>query len=85
MTDEIIELVFKALGDETRRKILEQLRSGPKTTGEICEHFQMSRFGVMKHLRLLEAASLISVEWRGRERWNYLNAYTLQSVLTPWV
>lgn len=85
MRKEEIDLVFKALADPTRREILDQLRDGPRTTGVLCERFEMSRFGVMKHLKALEDAKLVTVEWRGRERWNYLNAYALQKAFERWI
>lgn len=76
--------IWKALADPVRRDILDRLRDGPRTTGSLCEGFAMSRFGVMKHLDALEAADLVAVERRGRERWNYLNAVALESALKRW-
>jgi DNA-binding transcriptional ArsR family regulator/uncharacterized protein YndB with AHSA1/START domain len=76
--------VWKALADPVRREILDRLRDGPRTTGALCEGFAISRFGVMKHLDALEAAELVAVERRGRERWNYLNAVALEGALKRW-
>jgi DNA-binding transcriptional ArsR family regulator len=78
--------VFKALGDDRRRKILDLLRDGPKTTGELCEHFKrMNRCTVMQHLGVLEAADLLIVKRSGRNRWNYLNVAPLQGIYDRWI
>jgi DNA-binding transcriptional ArsR family regulator/uncharacterized protein YndB with AHSA1/START domain len=82
---DIDEAIWKALGDHVRRTILDQLRDGPKTTGALAALFEQTRFGVMKHLDVLEGAGLIAVERRGRERWNYLNAPALKSALDRWL
>ncbi len=83
--DERGDSVWKALADGTRRTLLDVLRGGPKTTGELCALFEMSRFGVMKHLTVLEAAGLVVVERRGRERWNHLNAVPIREVYRRWM
>jgi DNA-binding transcriptional ArsR family regulator len=80
------DLVFKALADPTRRSILDRLRSGPATTGTLCaSHPDMSRFGVMDHLRVLHQANLITVEREGRTRWNHLNPVPIREVYLRWV
>ena len=79
------DLVWRALADPVRREILDRLRDGPQTTGALCAPFAQTRFGVMKHLDALEAAGLIAIERRGRERWNYLNGAALQAALTRWL
>lgn len=79
------EAVWKALSDPARRTILDLLRRGPRTTGALCEAFDMTRFGVMKHLRVLEGSNLIVVERKGRERWNYLNAVALKQATDRWL
>jgi DNA-binding transcriptional ArsR family regulator len=80
------DLVFKALADPTRRSILDHLRSGPATTGTLCGlHPEMSRFGVMDHLRVLHEANLIIVERDGRTRWNRLNPVPIREVYLRWV
>ncbi len=76
---------WRALADPTRRGILDLLRRGPRITGEVCDEFQISRFAVMKHLRVLEAANLVTVRKEGRECWNYLNATPLQSIYERWI
>ena len=78
-------LVWSALGDPTRRHLLDLLRGGPRTTGALCARFAMSRTAVMKHLDILEEARLITVRRKGRERWNYINAAPLRSVYERWL
>src|SRR5262245_43751271 len=77
--------VWPALADPNRRAILDLLRDGPRTTGQIASRFPSTRFAVMKHLRVLEAAGLVVVRRQGRERWNHLNAVPLQQVYDRWV
>ena len=73
--------VWKALADETRRRILEFLRDGPRTTGEIVEHIpRLSRFGVMKHLEVLRAVNLVLTRESGRNRVNALNVVPIRFV-----
>jgi DNA-binding transcriptional ArsR family regulator len=80
------DLVFKALSDATRRALLDALRDGPRTTGELCSmHPEMSRFGVMSHLKVLEEAGLVLVEREGRTRWNHLNPVPFREVVARWV
>ncbi len=80
------ELVWKCLADPTRRRILDLLRDGPRTTGDIAAEFgDVTRFAVMKHLAKLEAAGLVLVEARGRQKWHYLNAVPLQRIVERWV
>ena len=79
------EAVWKALADATRRTILDALRRGPRTTGDLCDLFEMTRFGVMKHLRLLEEAGLVLVERKGRERWNHLNPVPIREIYRRWI
>lgn len=80
-----LEPVWKALADPTRRRILDLLRDGPRTTGDLCDHFSTSRFAVMKHLGVLESAGLVLVRRKGRERWNYLNAAPVQAIADRWI
>jgi len=78
--------VFKALADPNRRKLLDRLfkRDG-QTLGELCERVDMTRFGVMKHLRVLEEAGLLVTEKRGREKLHYLNPMPIRLVHDRWV
>ena len=78
--------IFKALADPTRRRILDLLRESPKTTGELDSSFsRLSRCAVMKHLRILENAQLITVERKGKFRWNYLNSIPIQQIYNRWI
>src|SRR3954471_13342896 len=81
-----MDAVFKALADESRRKLLDQLhKSNGQTLGELSEHLDMSRQAVTKHLGLLEAAKLVSVVWRGREKLHYLNPVPLHEIYERWI
>jgi len=81
-----MDVVFKALADESRRKLLDQLhKSNGQTLGELCEHLDMTRQAVTKHLLLLEDAKLVVVVWRGREKLHYLNPVPLQEIYERWI
>ena len=80
------EPVWRALANATRRALLDALREGPLTTGELAARFgELSRFAVMQHLRVLEEAELVVVRRAGRRRYNYLNAVPIQAVYDRWV
>ena len=83
--DDADDLVFKALADRTRRHLMDLLRARAHTTNELCEHFDTSRFAVMKHLKVLVAANLVLIERRGRERFNLLNPVPLQRLQRRWL
>ena len=86
VSDRHTDRVFKALADRTRRRMLDLLADRPRTTGELAMAFpKLSRFAVMKHLRVLERAGLVIVSRDGRKRWNSLNAAPLKDVLRRWV
>jgi DNA-binding transcriptional ArsR family regulator len=81
-----MDAVFKALADESRRKLLDQLhRSNGQTLGELCAHLDMTRQAVTKHLLLLEAAHLVNVVWRGREKLHYLNPVPIHEISERWI
>src|SRR5437879_1310196 len=81
-----MDAVFKALADESRRKLLDQLqKNNGQTLGELCEHLDMTRQAVTKHLRLLEAANLVAVVWRGREKLHYLNPVPIHEIAERWI
>jgi DNA-binding transcriptional ArsR family regulator len=80
-----LDPVWKALADPSRRRILDLLRAGPRTTCDLCASFESTRFAVMKHLRVLEQAGLVSVRRTGRERWNYLNPIPIQTIYERWL
>ena len=78
--------IFKALGHQVRRQILDDLRDQPLTTGTLCGHFpELDRCTVMQHLGVLEDAELVIVERRGRERWNYLNPLPIHDIHERWI
>ena len=81
-----LDAVFKALADESRRKLLDQLhKNNGQTLGELCEHLDMTRQAVTKHLLLLEVANLVVVVWRGREKLHYLNPVPLHEIAERWI
>ena len=72
------DLVFKALADRTRRKLLDLLNANDsQTLSELCEHLEMTRQAVTQHLGVLEAANLVTTSWRGREKLHRLNPMPL--------
>lgn len=80
------DLIFKALADPSRRTLLDQLnRQDGQSLSELEAYLEMSRFGVMKHLRLLEEAGLITTEKVGREKHHFLNPVPIQLVYDRWV
>ncbi|MCY0903350.1 ArsR/SmtB family transcription factor [Arthrobacter sp. H14-L1] len=81
-----MDAVFKALADPTRRSLLDELyRADGQTLGALEGRFEMTRFGVMKHLKQLEDAGLIVVKRRGREKLHFLNAVPIRLIYDRWV
>jgi uncharacterized protein YndB with AHSA1/START domain/DNA-binding transcriptional ArsR family regulator len=81
-----VDEVFRALADPTRRSLLDELfREAGQTLGALQDRFEMSRFGVMKHLRLLEEAGLVVTRRRGREKLHFLNPVPIRLVHDRWV
>jgi DNA-binding transcriptional ArsR family regulator len=78
--------IFKALGDASRRFLLDLLfqRDG-QTLGELEGQLSMSRFGVMKHLKVLEKAGLVITRRQGREKLHYLNAVPIRLIHDRWI
>ena len=78
--------MFKALGDATRRDLLDLLfEKDGQTLNALCDHFEMSRFGVMKHLQILEEAGLVTTKKVGRSKYHYLNPVPIQQAYDRWV
>ena len=78
--------VFRALADPTRRSLLDELfREDGQTLTALEERFPLTRFGVMKHLHLLEEAGLVTTRRSGREKLHYLNAVPIRLVHDRWV
>jgi uncharacterized protein YndB with AHSA1/START domain len=81
-----VDEVFKALADPTRRALLDELfRDDGQTLSALEERFSMTRFGVMKHLKLLEEAGLVVSKRRGREKLHFLNPVPIRLVHDRWV
>ncbi len=81
-----MDTIFKALNDPARRALLDSLRQRDgQTLTELEEQLEMTRFGVMKHLKVLEDAHLIVTRRQGRFKHHYLNAMPLQDMLDRWV
>jgi DNA-binding transcriptional ArsR family regulator len=80
------DLVFKALADPTRRHLLDRLfeRDG-RTLTELDTELEMTRFGVMKHLRVLEDAGLVVSRRSGREKLHFLNPVPIQLLHDRWI
>jgi len=78
--------VFKALADPTRRHLLDRLykRDG-RTLSELESGLEMTRFGVMKHLRVLEDAGLVVTKRQGREKLHFLNVVPIRLVHDRWI
>jgi DNA-binding transcriptional ArsR family regulator len=78
--------VFKALADRTRRFLLDRLfEQDGRTLTELESELEMTRFGVMKHLRLLEQAGLIVTRRSGREKLHYLNPVPIRLIHDRWI
>jgi DNA-binding transcriptional ArsR family regulator len=78
--------VFKALADPTRRALLDELfRLDGQTLSALEQRLPMTRFGVMKHLKVLEEAGLVTTRRRGREKLHFLNAVPIRLVHDRWV
>jgi DNA-binding transcriptional ArsR family regulator len=80
------DCIFKALGDSSRRFLLDQLfKQDGQTLGELEGRLAMSRFGVMKHLKVLEKAGLVITRRQGREKLHYLNAVPIRLIHDRWI
>src|SRR5580698_7965032 len=78
--------VFKALADPTRRSLLDELfKNDGQTLSALEDRLPMTRFGVMKHLKLLEKAGLVATRRRGREKLHFLNAIPIRLIHDRWV
>lgn len=86
MLDVADNLVFKALADPSRRRLLDVLyeRDG-RTLGELSGQLEMTRFGTMKHLKLLEEAGLVASRRRGREKLHFLNPVPIRLIHDRWI
>jgi len=81
-----MDLVFKALADATRRKLLDRLHAdNGQTLQALCGHLAMTRQAVTKHLVLLEEANLVATVWRGRQKLHYLNPVPIHDIAERWI
>ena len=81
-----MDAIFKALNDPARRALLDSLRAKEgQTLSDLESQLDMTRFGVMKHLKVLEEANLITSKKSGRFKYHYLNAVPLQEVIDRWI
>lgn len=80
------DLLFKALADPNRRKLLDLLYAkDAQTLSQLCTHLAMTRQAVTQHLGLLESANLIATSRRGREKLHFLNPVPLQEIYERWI
>jgi DNA-binding transcriptional ArsR family regulator len=84
--DDPMDKIFKALADATRRRLLDRLYESPgQSLSDLFKGLEMSRQSVSKHLGILEAAGLVIVEWRGREKHHFLNPMPIAEVSERWI
>lgn len=82
----MIDDVFKALADPTRRRLLDELFvEDGQTLSALEQRLPMTRFGVAKHLKVLEEAGLVTTQRRGREKLHFLNPVPIREVHDRWV
>jgi len=80
------DLLFKALADPSRRKLLDLLHAHDgRTLSELCEYLDMTRQAVTQHLDVLEAANVVTTVRRGREKLHFLNPVPLQDIYERWI
>jgi DNA-binding transcriptional ArsR family regulator len=81
-----MDAVFKALGDKTRRELLDQLfEQDGQSLSALEQRLPMTRFGVAKHLKVLEEAGLVVARKRGREKLHFLNPVPIRLIHDRWV
>jgi DNA-binding transcriptional ArsR family regulator len=81
-----MDKVFKALADPSRRALLDRLHAdNGLTLGALCEHLDMTRQAVSKHLATLEEANLVVVVRRGREKLHYINPVPIAEIYDRWI
>lgn len=80
-----VDMVFKALAAPERRLLLDRLRANNgQTLSELCQHLDMTRQAVTKHLKLLEEATLVATIWRS-EKLHYLNPMPIHEIAERWI
>lgn len=85
-SDDENDLIFKALASPTRRRMLDEIKDRPLTTGDLCQRFpELDRCTVMQHLKVLEGADTVIARREGRERWNHLNSMPIKQIHDRWI
>ncbi len=80
------DVLFKALADPSRRKLLDLLHAHDgRTLNDLCRHLDMTRQGVTQHLDVLEAANLVATVRHGRHKLHFLNPVPLQQIYDRWI
>ncbi len=80
------DAVFRALGDPSRRRMLDLIKAEPGiTVGDLSDSFEFTRYGVMKHLRILSDAELVTSERDGKHRRLYINVIPIQTIYDRWI
>ena len=86
LEDEQFDRIFKALSSRTRRAIIDLLKEGPCTTGDVCARFPgLDRCTVMQHLDVLGTAGIVVARRQGRERWNHLDVLPIKMIHDRWI
>lgn len=81
-----MDRLFKALGDASRRRLLDRLRAqNGQTLGQLCDGMDITRQAVTKHLKMLEEANLVTIVWRGREKRHFLNPVPIHDIAERWI
>jgi DNA-binding transcriptional ArsR family regulator len=82
----VVDKIFKALADRTRRTLLDRLyEHNGQTLSELCAQLDMSRQAVTQHLAILEEAQLVVTIWQGREKLHHLNSAPLHDIYERWI
>jgi len=80
------DVLFRALADPSRRKLLDALNANAaQTLTQLCEYLDLTRQAVTQHLNTLENAGLVITRWRGREKLHFLNPVPLQEIYDRWI
>jgi DNA-binding transcriptional ArsR family regulator len=80
------DLVFRALADLSRRRLLDRLQTrNGQTLGELCQGLEMTRQAVAKHLSILEKANLVSWRRQGREKLHFINPVPINDIAQRWI
>lgn len=86
MVQAVMDRIFKALADSTRRELLDRLYEQPGLTlTELIAGLDMRRQSATKHLQILESAELLITRWRGREKLHYLNPLPIAEISRRWI